>query len=599
MATEVNPLDRINELSEKGVENLSADELVELRGLIKAEADADDGADSSPETIAHLTKVFEIATQVKAEQTKRDEEAAEQTRVATEAREQLKAALAEPEAEVVDPEAVAEGAPAEGEAAKEPVAASAKPVRPQPVKLSQVRQTYRPEREAPSNDTDGRVRATLTASSGPKAGQPISSNSDEALQDMADCMDQAFRDVRASGSLASGRVLIAAGRYRVGSEMLSNTANPEANRAAMDRSAKAQGLTASGGICTPVTIDYNIPTWQNAAQPLLDALPKIDAPRGGLQYMLPVPYSAAAYSGGVGIWSEPNDRNPGGAGTGALSKPATPGPLVKPVLTISCSNSTEVHVQAITQAIQISNFRGRFSPENVAVSMGYLEEAFAAACEIERLRQMRNSANHVTVAAAFGASRDILNFLDKVRAYFRNRYRLSDNVPLRVVLNAYVREVIRIDLRKAAFPYEGDSGGNSLFVTDAQIDGWLASVGLAPIWMLDDDVADGTHADQTFAAATAGTAGSPSTFPIFPQRNGAAGTSTAIRMLAFPEGSYQLLDGGELNLGVVRDSALNAVNEYQVFSEKFEAIAFRGFEAIDFVGDFIPDGSTAGTKTPA
>ena len=77
------------------------------------------------------------------------------------------------------------------------------------------------------------------------------------------------------------------------------------------------------------------------------------------------------------------------------------------------------------------------------------------------------------------------------------------------------------------------------------------------------------------------------------------GYPTVMRALVYPEGSFQRLGGGELNLGVVRDSALNAVNKYQVFSESFEAIATRGFEAIDFNSSFVVNGASAGTVTPA
>jgi hypothetical protein len=36
-----------------------------------------------------------------------------------------------------------------------------------------------------------------------------------------------------------------------------------------------------------------------------------------------------------------------------------------------------------------------------------------------------------------------------------------------------------------------------------------------------------------------------------------------------------------------------------VFSESFEAIATRGFEAIDFKASFVVNGASAGTVTPA
>ncbi len=45
----------------------------------------------------------------------------------------------------------------------------------------------------------------------------------------------------------------------------------------------------------------------------------------------------------------------------------------------------------------------------------------------------------------------------------------------------------------------------------------------------------------------------------------------------FVEGSMQRLDGGRLDLGVVRDSTLDATNDYETFVEVFETVVSRGF----------------------
>ena len=45
----------------------------------------------------------------------------------------------------------------------------------------------------------------------------------------------------------------------------------------------------------------------------------------------------------------------------------------------------------------------------------------------------------------------------------------------------------------------------------------------------------------------------------------------------FVEGSVQRLDAGRLDLGVVRDSTLDATNDYETFVEVFETVVSRGF----------------------
>ena len=104
-------------------------------------------------------------------------------------------------------------------------------------------------------------------------------------------------------------------------------------------------------------------------------------------------------------------------------------------------------------------------------------------------------------------------------------------------------------------------------------------------WAFDDDT--GT---QNFAAQGAGTASVPVALNGWP---------ATTRMLIFPEGTFQFLDGGQLDLGVTRDSTLNAQNKMQVFAETFEAVAPRGFEALDFTAAFVPNGASAGTVAPA
>ena len=40
-------------------------------------------------------------------------------------------------------------------------------------------------------------------------------------------------------------------------------------------------------------------------------------------------------------------------------------------------------------------------------------------------------------------------------------------------------------------------------------------------------------------------------------------------------GTMVFLDGGTLELGIVRDSALNSTNDYQIFAESFEDVKLR------------------------
>jgi hypothetical protein len=49
-----------------------------------------------------------------------------------------------------------------------------------------------------------------------------------------------------------------------------------------------------------------------------------------------------------------------------------------------------------------------------------------------------------------------------------------------------------------------------------------------------------------------------------------------VQYAIFPEGAFIHVDGGTLDLGLVRDSTLNSTNDFQIFGETFENVARIG-----------------------
>jgi hypothetical protein len=88
-------------------------------------------------------------------------------------------------------------------------------------------------------------------------------------------------------------------------------------------------------------------------------------------------------------------------------------------------------------------------------------------------------------------------------------------------------------------------------------------------------------ASQVYGNAAAGAA-----IPGYPDQ---------VDALLFPTGSILFLDGGTLDLGLVRDSTLNSRNRYRQFSETFEGIANRAVEPLRLAMTVQPTGQTAGT----
>jgi hypothetical protein len=523
--------------------------------------------------------------------------------------------------------------------------------RPTPVAISRVVASAAghrdPERERPTEGGTGALVASLTA------GADRNNSQVHGVDQLAELFDAQVRAARSMKPASDGeRVVVASSRWEYPADRDLRGARNDPQMASDIIEAAVQPIVASGGICRPVNVDYAIPVWGTADRPIRDSLPSFQATRGGLHFIAPVAFDMGTYGAGVSIWTAPNDATPGGANTGVnstrtvtdavtavgttltsataaftyadvgrsvaggsiptgttilsvqsatqatLSAAATAaangvtvavsglgtGPTTKPALEMNCGSEMEVLVEAIPQILNVSNMRARFSPEVVAQALHYLNVAHAVTAEVELLRQMRAFAKHVSGVQKFGIARDVLTTLDLVAAYTRDRYRLPDSTMLRVVLKRWVRSAIRADLAKAAFPFEDDTAA-SLAVTDAQIDAWFAARNVVATWALDDDT--GT---QNFGAQGAGTASVPVALNGWP---------ATTRMLVYPEGTYQFLDGGQLDLGVTRDSTLNAVNKFQIFSESFEGVAPRGFEAVDFSCAFVSNGASAGTVAPS
>ena len=57
------------------------------------------------------------------------------------------------------------------------------------------------------------------------------------------------------------------------------------------------------------------------------------------------------------------------------------------------------------------------------------------------------------------------------------------------------------------------------------------------------------------------------------------GWRTAADFLLYAPGTFVRLDGGSLNLGIVRDSTLNANNYFQVMEETFEVVCEVGHDS--------------------
>jgi len=547
---------------------LTGDELAELRAGVLAEAERVDGEGVTPETVATLNELAEIGEQVVAETTARAEAQAQAEADAQAARDRIHAVAEpeeDPEAETEpeeDPEAEADPEPEPEDPAAaeqpEPVAAGGGVAR---MAGRGTRPTASPEATPPEPN-----RAVLTATGALRGigGQEITDR-----HALAEAMADRLRRSKRSGA-PTGDVIVASATWQY-PEDRRLTDDQDHNVRVIDAVVHPTALVATGGICAPVNVDYSVPTWATAERPLRDGLPAFQATRGGLRYVQPPDIGDLA--GATGIWTEATD--------------ASPGEATKPVLQVACGDEVVVYVDAVSTRLGFGNMQSRFAPEQVAANTDLAIAAAARIAENNLLDQLEAAAvADVTSAVVLGATRDLITTCEQATSAYRWVHRVSPSQNFTAVMPAWVRDIVKVDLARE-LAHDNSGAFNVLSITDAQVDDLLRAHGINPIFHLDgQDASNATYPLQGWTAQSA--SGALDSFPA------------KVVWYLFPEGTIQFLDGGRLDLGVVRDSTLDATNDMELFVETFENLAFRGFSGgvLQLVTSLCASGATAGTVTP-
>ena len=313
-------------------------------------------------------------------------------------------------------------------------------------------------------------------------------------------------------------------------------------------------ITASGGICAPSEIRYDLPILGDDARPVRDsATARFGVDRGGIRTLTPPILTDA--TGAITVWTETNDVNP-------------TSPTTKACLTVTCPDDTETIVDAIVKCLEFGNYRQRFFPEQVAAYMQLAAVAHAREAENRMLTAIGAGSTTVNAGQLLGTTRDVLATLDRAIAAMENRHRVK-SLPLRFVAPDWLHDMIRADLTRQMPVGTLDE---TLAIADAKIDAWFRMRGVNVTWTMDGE------SGQVFGLQGDG--------PLI------GWPSTVITYL-YPEGSWLFLDGGQLDLGIVRDSTLNSTNDFQMFAETFEAVHFHGVESLRITMDVCPDGSAS------
>jgi hypothetical protein len=164
------------------------------------------------------------------------------------------------------------------------------------------------------------------------------------------------------------------------------------------------------------------------------------------------------------------------------------------------------------------------------------------------INEITNTAVGVTMGGINAtAAGSVLNAIDLQVADYRSQHRMSVNAVLETIFPLWAKALVRADLALR-------HGAELTNVTDAVVDAHFAARGVR---------AQFVHDYQ----------------PLF---GGAAATAwpATLDFLIYPAGGYVRGDGGVIDLGVVRDSVLNATNDYTAaWTEQLYLVAQLGPDA--------------------
>ena len=313
------------------------------------------------------------------------------------------------------------------------------------------------------------------------------------------------------------------------------TTDTESNWAKIQNVVGPEALVAAGGHQAPFEVRYDIFGLGTTQRPVRDALPRFQADRGGIRFIVPPVLSS--YDNAVGVWTAVNDAA------------TTPSPAAKNSLTVTAASETTVATDAVTLQMQFGNLVTRAYPELIARhnELGLIQHAREA--EQYLLSKIAAGSTAVTTTSLIGFGRDFLVQVGRAATAYRSRHRLEADASLRLIIPSWVKDAMAADLTLAM---PGDSTMNAY----GEIDGYLAARGVVASYSLDQDV---------YGAQSAGAL---------------LEFSDTFVWYLHAEGTFLFLDGGTLDVGIIRDSTLVGTNDYKMFVETFEGVAKVGIEGL-------------------
>lgn len=426
----------------------------------------------------------------------------------------------------------------------------------------------RPEALSPTEEVAERGAAFLATNTVPG----VSEATPLTIEDLAKAITTKRHGMTAVSAGASERVTMAtantsSGRYVGGDEKANFAVFEDIRKGFTKDRAEETALVAAGGVCAPLEPSYEFFRLAEPINPVEGSLPVADAPRGGIRYITPPDFRDA--SGGVRVTTEAQDA--AGYTTLDPSGPTAPKPCVR----VECPPVEECRVDAVSQCVTFGNLNYRVFPEQVQAFLADLAVIFTQTKEIFYLDAIDANSTAVTVSPDYSAVRGITLVLLTAAANYRRRHHMPEGAVLSLYLPSWV-----VDFLKADMINDHSLGMNFVGATDAQVAAVFAGMNLDVTFYYDS----ATGAGQAFD-----TAQDEGPLNAFPEK---------VVAYLFAPGTFVRLNGGTLDVGLVRDSTLNSTNDLQLFSEEWIQVCMVGLESVRLEITTCPTGTAPEPVAP-
>jgi hypothetical protein len=379
----------------------------------------------------------------------------------------------------------------------------------------------------------------------------------------------------------AARHLVASVRNRFEHTVDNRTAHAEVERllrSMVDGVDSADALVAGGGWCAPSEVKYDFFNIASAAPRMID-LPTVGVSRGGIRFPVSPAIGDTFFQANAGsspasgfggfafsmsnatdpwLWTESDD---------ALT---VTGSVNKPTLRVPCPSFSEVRLECYGISLTAGNLTDDAYPESTQNFIQLLRAAYAHAINA-RLISLMQTASESAVSigtAAHGVIPQLPNAVALAATDYRTRFAMDENAVLEVVLPYWVLEMARSDLGYKP----GNDSPDDMAVADATIVSMFTARNVRPQFVSDYQVR-GT--------------GLPGV-----STNNLAAWPTSVEFMLYAAGTFVHGNGLQLDLGVIRDSVLNAENDFTaLWAEECHLIAKVGHQSRRYTAAIRVDGT--------